>query len=70
MAYSYNPITWQFDFDSTWEFYSKDEVDNMVTNLNATIATKVPKNWVNWTFTSWTPTKTITVVDWQITSIV
>lgn len=73
MAYTYNPISWTFDLDSEWEFYSKSEIDNLLatlsSDLNALVANKLNKNWINWTFTSndW---RTITVIDGQIISIV
>jgi len=69
MAYSYNPLTWQFDFSSEWEFYSKAEIDSIIINQNAAIADKLTKNSKNWTFTT-SDWKTITVVDGQITNIV
>lgn len=68
MAYSFNPLTWQFDINNDWDFYSKSEVDIIISNIINQLVQKLSANSVNWTFTTndW---KTITVVWWQITNI-
>lgn len=68
MAYSFNPLTWQFDINNDWDFYSKSEIDIIISNIINQLVQKLSANSVNWTFTT-TDWKTITVVWWQITNI-
>lgn len=66
-----NQFTWEIIPTNDWEFYSKSEIDSLLSWLQTQINSKATWTAINWTFLSANaPQKTITVVNWVVTSIV
>jgi len=66
-----NPFTWEQIPTNDWEFYSKAEIDSLLSWLQTQINSKATATAISWTFLSAnSPQKTITITNWVVTSIV
>jgi len=71
MTNKVNPYAWWIIPINDWEFYSKSEVDSLLAGLQNQINNKATATAISGTFLSANyPQKTITIVNWVVTSIV